>query len=463
MKKTLFANRFLYFAAVPAINVFLVILFFGRNLVFHDQWMLVYDLEKYFQGNLSFEFLNRFHNEHRLFFPRICMLFLALISDWNTRWEMLFSFSLALAAWALLWHRYCSFNLGKEQNYLSALIFALLLFSISQNENWLWGWQIQIFLNVLMVTIGFHFLVSTRAKESFTFLLAIFFCIAACFSFANGLAVWPIGLIYLIVFKRKLWQIVLWSFVSIFIILYYFHDYQRPIGHPEFHLLKDLPNSILYCVVYLGAPIFHIDYITKLVSGVMGVLLFTNLLFEFQHSSAKNLRLVGEGKTQNSEIVKKGRITKFFGGLAQDSATSAFVFWLCLGAYAMFSAVITAAGRVGFGFQQASASRYITIANLFWVMLFAVYLKLYHSNLLRFELKYYRWALNLLIILLVSCNIRGTIIEYESDSIEKSFIISNELKKENPDTNIVKQIVSSPKIVLEKRSFLEKHRYSFYK
>src|SRR6185295_10773946 len=90
------------------------------------------------------------HNEHRLLFPQIIMLGLARLTSWDIRFELGTSVLLATAIFLLLSRQVL---ITAEKLQIPALRWAIpligvVVFSIGQYQNWLWGWQLQIFLSV---------------------------------------------------------------------------------------------------------------------------------------------------------------------------------------------------------------------------------------------------------------------------------------------------------------------------
>jgi hypothetical protein len=69
--------------AIPPLLVIIVILRFGIDLPYWDDWAFVPLLEYVQQGRLPLSELLAQHNEHRMVFPRLLKLALTHFSDWN--------------------------------------------------------------------------------------------------------------------------------------------------------------------------------------------------------------------------------------------------------------------------------------------------------------------------------------------------------------------------------------------
>ena len=139
-------------AVIPALLLGVMLMQKTVNVPFYDQWELVPKIENLQQGNFLFDVLWQQHNEHRLFLPRHLMLGSAVLTDWNTNYEILISFILAIASFVLLIKTLQTTNRrGLAIPFLLPLVLSVIWFSPVQSENWMWGWQIQWFLSVLGV------------------------------------------------------------------------------------------------------------------------------------------------------------------------------------------------------------------------------------------------------------------------------------------------------------------------
>src|SRR4030042_2040057 len=134
---------------VPFLILIVDVAKYRVDVPFWDQWNFVPLLGKSYQEGVTFQDLWGQHNEHRLLFPRLIMLGLAHASRYNIVWELVVIIILAAAIFVLLWHQFSKTikALGSSGFPGPAPLFSLLVFSLGQSENWLWAWQVQIFLN----------------------------------------------------------------------------------------------------------------------------------------------------------------------------------------------------------------------------------------------------------------------------------------------------------------------------
>lgn len=351
------SRRVLLLAAIPPIYLIALLLRYHLNAPYLDQWDLVPLLDKMYQGTLGLADVWAQHNEHRLVFPKLIMLGLARLTQWDIRWELATTFLLACGLYLILVRHMTvtAKSVGGTAWAWLCVMLSLMVFSMSQWQNWFLGWQLQELLNVLAATVGFILLARPPTPARFTAAVAL--GIIATFSFANGLAYWPIGLIVGAESVRPLlagnpksaplcspsktrWgYIVLWVIVSCAVTILYFQGYKTPSHHPSPMLVLEHPLAyVKYVLVYLGSPIINYSVTGAAVAGAVGlvILVVTAIALTYPPRSPR----------------------------MQGEATIAY---LAMAAYAIAAAAVTGIGRVGFGDSQALSSRYVTMAQLLWV------------------------------------------------------------------------------------------------
>ncbi len=347
---------------LPLVFLTLIVFHFSLDLPYWDQWEFVPLLQKSYQGTLSFNDFWVPHNEHRPIFPRLIMLGLARMTNWNIRWELTLNILLAIGIYTVIMKSIILLagDASKKSSRGEAMLFehahglesrfdrdefgkcakkswptsaaaavctsALIIFSLTQWENWVWGWQIQIFLNVFAVCLGFYFLIKSKDNR-INFIVSIICGIVATFSFANGLLFWPIGFIL----ARSHLARLIWLLVTIIVYAIYLPG--LPTQFDVFGIINNLLLYLSYVTAYLGAPVFGLQPAVASIFGIIGLLIF---ILSFRAAVEKS-----------SE--------------AQD------IFFLSLGLYAILSAFFTGLGRYNLGGLQAISSRYITFGNLFWL------------------------------------------------------------------------------------------------
>jgi len=341
-------------AAVPPLILVSRLLQFGYRFPYWDEWHLAPLLERVQQGQLGFIEVWVQHNEHRPLVPRLLMLSLARLSGWNVGWELAVSVAVAAGTFALLLHQGLRASPPRRPFWL-APVFSLLVFSWSQMENWVWGWQLQVFLSTLAVVAGVM-LLAGAAPSGYRFAGALAMGVVASYSFANGLLYWFAALPVVLATPKlsrdtRIVRAALWAVVGFLTLQSYLVEYEKPGVSPEW---ASSPLEYLgYVILYLGSPVSALfarppwhgppppaPAVWHFVPGILGCMAFAVLLAQLSRCWRASWPVRAP--------------------------------WLSLAAYALGSALVTGAGRAGFGIAQALSSRYITIASLFWCALFAL-------------------------------------------------------------------------------------------
>jgi len=329
--------------AAPALIILVLISTYGVNVPFWDQWDCVPRLiEKMNKGTLGFGDFFAQHSEHRIFFPRLVMFSLALLTHWNIKVEL-------FTSWVLVC--ICAYNLWRLQHVTGCngsaagfwLLFAanILLFTPLQSQNFLWGFQIGFFLPLAVFTSLLWIIPSSRTEIAF--LAAIALSIIATFSIAGGFVSWLLAL-FLLLFPngrfncqgRKGWLILFFLiFVSSQIL--YLWNYQKPTYHPSLLTAMRYPRqAIAYIFAYCGSTFawgtaFSPKYVAVSVGAILLILFCACLFYLF---------------LCRDDCILVGRSLP----------------WVTLCLFAISNDVVTAIGRAGFGTDHALVSRYVTFS-----------------------------------------------------------------------------------------------------
>jgi hypothetical protein len=344
-------------ALIPFVYLVFVVVKYSVDVPFWDQWELVPLLEKSYQGTLSFHDLWAQHALHRLFFPKLIMIVLARFSRWKIFYELALNIVLATGIFlAIIYQvRTTAKSISCRGIHWLIPIISFMVFSLNQVGGWLHGWQLQIFLNVFPVVIGIV-LLGHPAFRWWRFTLALLFGIVASYSYANGFIYWLIGLgiLFFVPLNNKRTMrlsVTLWVVASSITSYLYLYDYRIPRHVTSLWInFEQLLDYTSYVLTYLGAPL----------------LTFSNRLQElpiinkvaFCNEGAAVVGLLGliVSCYTVSLLIRRQHI-KF----------QALVPYVSLSLYSIGSALLTAMGRGALGSDQALSSRYLTIANLFWI------------------------------------------------------------------------------------------------
>lgn len=337
-------------ALVPLVILVHEVGHYAVDIPFWDQWNFVPLLGRAFAGELNLSDLWQQHIEHRPVFPRLLMIGLARLSGYNIFFELGANIVIATAILILIISQFLRIAKTLERGFFpwTIPIFSLLIYSLNQGENWLWGWQLQIFLNILAVVAGCLSFAETGQRSTWLKLgSAMGAGGIAAYSFANGLLFWPLGLVALLIQpwrgqKQKWMAVMAWfaGMASVFLSYFYQFRFTSPSGQPWFYFLSHPAEYVCYVLQYLGAAVINYEKYA-LIFGLVGLLFFI---------------------TMSAALWRQGK--NFFRPLLP---------FFLLGLYAIGCAGLTGIGRVSFGPVQAMSYRYVTFSSLLWMANF-VYL-----------------------------------------------------------------------------------------
>lgn len=328
---------------------------YGLAFPYWDEWRFAEVLQKAYAGQAGFIDFWAQHNEHRILFPRLLMYAMARLTHWDVTWELNASVLFAGIMFVVLVGMLMRGRGDSLARMATIPVFSLFVFSWSQNENWIWGFQCNLWLAMLAVVAGAYAL-SSEMRYSVRLLIGVIAGTVATYSYANGLLFWPIMLLLVWDQRAPIEQrkaaVLLWIVAAGLVGESYFYGYVKPSVSPS--PLTALQHPIMFAQFFaanLGAPVttfavmpaWHgVDSLPPmwaLLPGPIAVVAF--LLLAWRHwQRERNWRALAP--------------------------------WLALGAFSLASAAMTSAGRCGFGLGQALTSRYITITTPLWIALVAL-------------------------------------------------------------------------------------------
>lgn len=321
-------------AAMTLFFAVLMALFFSRTVPvpIYDAWELVPLLEAGEMGGLELHDLWAQHNEHRPFFPRVIMLTMAAWTHWDVRWELALNVLLG-GGLALLLGLVLTRQLHAPP--LLALLLVGLLLSPSQWQNWMLGWQLQLWLSMLCGVAGL-FLACWAGSSGLWGSVALALGVVSFYSFASGaLFLTTVSLCMLVQKKKSFVSLIALScLMSAFALYVYGFD---PV--PQEHGRPGPGGVLLYLLVWLGQPLAPYHPLAACATGVIGLGATLFLL------GAQTFRV---RRTEHQRLL------------------------LGLIAFSLGAGLLAAWGRGALGADQALSSRYITLANPFWVALLAL-------------------------------------------------------------------------------------------
>jgi hypothetical protein len=310
--------------ALAVLSGFVYVYNYGVNVYWSDDWdTLPVLFEQHAAGTLTIAKFWELHNEHRIFFPKLAMFGLGLLTRGNALANMYLTEFLLLTSLAV-------FIVAVREHLTSGLAVwlivpvAFLVFSLRQWENMLASFQVAFVMAMTAALVAFLCLARMRTERfGALFVGALLAATVASYSAIPGLMVWPVGLAQLLIGpftkRQKIILAMLWGVVGIAEWLFYFIGFVSPAGHAP------IGFSWTYLLVGLGAALFETPP-----APTCG---FCLLIL-----AAASVALV---------IIKRQ--------VSQQS------FWLAVMAYVAATLVAITVGRSGHGVEQAVSSRYATL------------------------------------------------------------------------------------------------------
>jgi hypothetical protein len=333
---------------IPVALAFLYVNRFGVNVPYHDQWAEFPLFNRLFHDKLSFEILFSLHNEHRIFFPRLVMLGLGMLTAYNTVAEMYFIQVCAVLSLVIFWLAFLgSWGAAARYRVLLFIPVAFMLFSLRQYSSMLQGIQIVVAMTQTCAVLAFLCVYICRSERFIKVALpvAIVSATVASFSFLQGLFVWPVGLAQLLItpvrrpVKRVL--VAVWAVFGVVEWALYFYGFSSNGG-----------RSMTY---FLTAPVEAVQYLTTLAGG--------SILWRPEAAMLAGAALLG--------LVLYCILASFRGGKLGE-----YSFWLAVLGFAGLFMLAAMAGRLEDGVQQAIASRYVNFTILLPISLYVILVKL---------------------------------------------------------------------------------------
>jgi hypothetical protein len=330
-------------SAVPVLYLAYYVYSFSSPLPVNDQWDVASFIVSVKEGHPNLRLLFSFHNEHLIVIPRLLFAGLALLFTWDSRAECWMTFLFVTTTFGLL----CRIVLkGREKNELAGLVAlvvtAVFLFSTSQWQNWLWGFQLAWPIPVLALTAAIPSLYWSRRSMA-TAMVITAATMAAVLSMGGGFMV---PLILFVILGTR-----------------YLRSRERRIL-PWLALCVCLPAlSVGFFLANKprGAGTIHLG-----ISSLKGMaILLANPFFDYARSVPQSLSLFLFAASICSLVL----IVLFIwfsvrGYQANAFETPLFSTGFALAAWAVLSVTTIALARANLGFDGLAQSRYISCAAL---------------------------------------------------------------------------------------------------
>lgn len=342
--------------ATPAIVLGVLMLRYGVDVPFWDEWSVVGLAEAFRLHMLTFGQLFAQYNEHRLFFPRLLILGIDTLAQGNVKWDLAALWLLAVAVLLSVYRLAQQTLAGNRVRLLTATFLAsLLIFSPIQYQNWLWGMQVDMLLPMTCLSTA---LVALYGRRGGWLKLSIAGALAtvAGYSYLNGLSGWillfPAVLQQFKTGPAKLRAALLWIGLAFVNLTAFFYHYRflgsRP--HPG-DLVAHLDLVIISFLGFLGSP----------------------LSFGTGNAAERAAHFIGAAIILLTVVF----VGRFIGVRRRPGMVWRCTPWLTIGSYALATAVIVTLGRATSSSQRLLESRYtsfsiyLLVALIFlWPILF---------------------------------------------------------------------------------------------
>jgi hypothetical protein len=185
----------LIFLILPVILITLFVFKYGVDSPYMDQWFTPADqLVKLAKGQLTFADLMASHNESKPFFPRLFFIGLAYLFGWHPKLEMFFK--VVLTCFICLGIYLISRQTLQNSNFNRLVLLGItnwLIFNPLQWENWLWGFQIILFIPITCIVFSI-LLLRSNWLPIFVLIGCGLLGTISTFSMANGVVIWVVML-----------------------------------------------------------------------------------------------------------------------------------------------------------------------------------------------------------------------------------------------------------------------------
>jgi len=429
MKKIILFTLYL----IPVVLLIGFVANFSINVPVDDEWRLASLFEKIAAGNVTFKDFWALHSNHRILFPKIIIAVLAFASRWNINYPLCLSIGLAAITFIAM-YKLSSMqvkNVGDDLWHLANILTCILLFSLVQHENWLWGFQLAWFLVNLCFVLAVSALVSNyQFSPKIRIFLAAVFCFIASFSLAQGLLSWLAAIPAVMALEgkqvHKKIRLIVWMLLFLATCAVYSIDY-HPSRKTSIISLFNKPLVVIdYFLSLLGSPIVRSPGLSAF-AGLVILAVFGYFIWYFGKnilSSSVALNDSADISSDSSVVIvrcaKQSQVPAIASSLAmteEDKSPDAAIAsslamtereavpWLSIGLFSILSSLLIALGRAEFGAIQAIASsRYTTNTILLLIAIVQLGKLFVRETKAPFKLNYkfiYRGVAGLLIAIII--------------------------------------------------------------
>jgi ABC-2 type transport system permease protein len=380
-------KNFFVVSAIVAliISIFLYVSIFGVNVLYLDEWSFASLVKKYQTEGISFSFLFKQHNEHRIFFPKLLYIAVLPVSQMNSKMLMFFNaFLVLIEFFCFFWMAKKQFNISLSNIPFWIIIIPLFVFNFRQWQNLLWAFQVAFYMVLIFAIISLFFIDKcwssvTKHLRFLYFVLAILSAVIATFSSAMGFLVWIAGAIQIFIRNSDKPKYKNWIFVLIWIVFAVsaFYFYNKGLNS---NIFQDIQYALTHPFSFFH---FFFSFISltsvhslSIIAFPIGVILFFISIFVL-YKTYKNKRL-----NENS-------------------------FWIAVYTFSLLFSLLTTLGRCPVSFEYTDRSRYTIFTVLLIISTFMMFYDNYRIAVNSNEKKLFRFFFWGIFVLAVELNAIG--------------------------------------------------------
>jgi hypothetical protein len=330
---------------LPIFIGFTYVLKYGVNVPWNDEfWLDCAIVLKYFQHNLTFMDFFIQHNEHRVLFPRLIMLFSGVLTKSNMVSEMILSLFIYSLAFFMIFLMYKRDNYLNKVSLLAFIPLSWYFFNLFQMKNMLFGTNIASSIMVLGFLATVYLIDSSKGLDK-RFIGSLVTAFISSFSFISGLNVWPTCVILLFTQEPnyKLRKLLVWVVAAILTFGLYFYEFHNASGKSSFSYIYNNPlNAIEIFFASLGLSLIN----NILLSPIIGMMILVMVAYI----------IILSNSSCNQQLCSVRQDTK----------------WICLIFFSILSSMEIMFARTMYGIHNAVHVRYFFLASLCIIGIYCV-------------------------------------------------------------------------------------------
>ena len=367
--------------ALPIILYFYFLSEYSLNIPKWDDHALKAFILEFENANgflTKFQTFFKQHNEHRIAFDRLITLIVFKIHGTiDYRWLMWVGNFTLIGTLIII---YKIFQKQKASLWFFVPV-PYLLFQLQLWENTFWGMAALQNFGIIFFIYGLIYLISSEKKTHFY--LALLFAFFATYTSGNGITVFPVCIV-LLVLQRRFKETIIFGITSIILIAAYFYHYQMPPSNPPMVGIG-LGKIIFGFFSFLGSVF---DLMPNSSGRIKLTIIAGGVLFSISAIIAIYLIF-------NSKLLKKNRFL---------NQTELFVLGSLM--FLIGTAIVVTLTRISFGDVGLLTSRYKIYAVLLLITLYIFIIS-------KIELINLKWLAFPLILLAIGFNFIANYINFK--------------------------------------------------